>query len=125
MTLFYRRKYYIVKDHFVETFNLHFNQTNLPNQIKNGARLIGRWMNNKGDGTHEIFAIWEYDSIETYKEIETAVRSDQSHRLKIEAWYDAQGGRRKVFNDYILDVRNEELISTLEDDTFGDINKKT
>ncbi|ULG72312.1 NIPSNAP family protein [Macrococcus brunensis] len=123
--MFYRRKYYIVKDHFVETFNLHFNQTNLPNQIKNGARLIGRWMNNKGDGTHEIFASWEYDSIETYKEIETAVRSDQSHRLKIEAWYDAQGGRRKVFNDYILDVRNEELISTLEDDTFGDINKKT
>ena len=82
-------------------------------------------MNNKGDGTHEIFAIWEYDSIETYKEIESSVRGDPTHRPKIEAWYDAQGGRRKVFNEYILDVRNEELISTLEDDKFGDINKKT
>lgn len=123
--MFYRRKYYRVKDHFVDAFNQHFNQTNLPHQLKNGARLVGRWMNNKGDGTHEIFAIWEYDSIRSYKEIEAAVRSDPAHRLKIEAWYDEQGGRRKIFNDYILEVRNEELISTLEDDAFGNTYQTT
>ena len=35
--MFYRRKYYIVKNEFVEIFNEHFNNTNLPNQLKYGS----------------------------------------------------------------------------------------
>lgn len=41
----------------MEIFNAHFNDTNLPNQIKHGARLIGRWMKANSDDTVEIFAI--------------------------------------------------------------------
>lgn len=59
--MFYRRKYYVVKNEFIEIFNDHFNDTNLPNQIKHGSRLIGRWMKDNNDGTTEVFAIWEYD----------------------------------------------------------------
>ena len=38
--MFYRRKFYIVKNDFVEKFNEHFDKTNLPNQLKYGARLV-------------------------------------------------------------------------------------
>ncbi|MGM2842348.1 NIPSNAP family protein, partial [Bacillus cereus group sp. Bce002] len=38
--MFYRRKYYVVKNEFIEVFNDHFNNTNLPNQLKHGSRLI-------------------------------------------------------------------------------------
>ncbi len=55
--MFYRRKFYVVKSGFVEIFNVHFNNTNLPNQIKHGARLVGRWMKANDDNTTEIFAI--------------------------------------------------------------------
>ncbi len=49
--MFYRRKYYIVKNEFIEIFNEHFNKTNLPNQLKHGSRLIGRWMKDNKNGT--------------------------------------------------------------------------
>lgn len=65
--MFYRRKYYIVKNEFVEIFNTHFNETNLPNQMRHGARLLGRWMTPNSETTIEVFAIWEYDSYEKYK----------------------------------------------------------
>ncbi|MZE90161.1 cytoplasmic protein, partial [Bacillus anthracis] len=52
--MFYRRKYYIVKNEFVEIFNGHFNNTNLPNQLKYGSRLIGRWMKDNKNGTTEV-----------------------------------------------------------------------
>ncbi|KGA97724.1 hypothetical protein AJ85_05805 [Alkalihalobacillus alcalophilus ATCC 27647 = CGMCC 1.3604] len=111
--MFYRRKYYIVKNEFVEIFNQHFNETNLPNQLKHGARLIGRWMVPHNESTTEIFAIWEYDSQEKYQEIEANVRSNQEHVKRIIAWYDKHGGRDYVYNEYILEVKNEPLTSTL------------
>ena len=42
--MFYRRKYYVVNNDFVEVFNKHFVENNLPNQLKHGAKLVGRWM---------------------------------------------------------------------------------
>ncbi|MFB7142254.1 NIPSNAP family protein [Gottfriedia sp. NPDC056225] len=112
--MFYRRKYYIVKNEFVEAFNEHFNETNLPNQLKHGARLTGRWMTSHDATTTEIFAIWEYDSYEKYQEIEANVRGDQEHVQRVQNWYEKYGGRTKVFEVYCLEVRNEELISTLK-----------
>lgn len=111
--LFYRRKFYIVKNEFVEFFNAHFNENNLPNQIKHGARLIGRWMIPNTETTTEIFAIWEYDSYEKYKEIEANVRNDQDHVSRVEEWYDTHGGREYVIKNYLLEVRNEQLKTTL------------
>ncbi|TFB15018.1 cytoplasmic protein [Filobacillus milosensis] len=111
--MFYRRKFYIVKNEFVEVFNAHLNENNLPNQLKHGARLVGRWLIPNDEATTEIFAIWEYDSYEKYKEIEANVRSDYEHVNRINEWYDKHGGRDYVINNYLLEVRNEQLKTTL------------
>ena len=113
--MFYRRKYYIVKANFIEEFNNHFNQTNLPNQLKNGARLVGRWMKDNQDGTIEVFAIWEYDSYEDYQIIESNIKSDRQHLQRIKDWYEKNGGREHVYSEYILEVKNEEILSTLNE----------
>ena len=114
--MFYRRKYYTVKNEFVEIFNQHFNNTNLPNQLKHGSRLVGRWMKDRGDGTSEIFAIWEYDSYEDYVEIENKIRSDAAHVKRIKEWYEENGGRELIGKEYILEVRNEAIESTVNDE---------
>lgn len=111
--MFYRRKFYIIKNEFVEIFNAHFNETNLPNQLKHGARLVGRWMVPHDESATEIFAIWEYDSYEKYQEIEANVKSDQKHLERIKHWYEKSGGRDFVYKEYFLEVRNEQLRSTL------------
>ncbi len=111
--MFYRRKYYVVKNEFVDKFNNHFNETNLPNQLSHGSRLIGRWMKANDDHTTEIFAIWEYDHYEAYIEIENNIKADINHVNKIKTWYEENGGRENVFSKYILQVKNEELISTV------------
>jgi len=113
INLFYRRKYYIVKNEFVDIFNAHFNENNLPNQLRHGSRLIGRWMIPKDEETTEIFAIWEYDSYEDYLKVENSVRSDEAQARRIQYWYDKQGGRDYVFSNYLLEVRNEEIKTTL------------
>lgn len=84
--MFYRRKSYIVKSEFVEMLNAHFYATNLPNQLKHGARLVGRWMKPNADDTVEVFAIWAYDSYEAYMEIEANVRNDEDHARRISDW---------------------------------------
>ncbi|MGP4108855.1 NIPSNAP family protein [Virgibacillus sp. L01] len=112
--MFYRRKFYIVKKEFVDIFNAHFNNTNLPNQLKYGARLTGRWMKENADNTVEIFAIWEYDSYEEYLEVESKVRSDTAHVKRVQDWYQEHGGKEHVYEKYIIEVRNEELESTVK-----------
>lgn len=116
--MFYRRKFYIVKNEFVDIFNAHFNETNLPHQMKHGARLVGRWMVPKDQSTTEIFAIWEYDSYEKYKEIETTVRGDREHIERINKWYEQNGGKAYVYKEYILEVKNEQIFSTLTKNEF-------
>lgn len=112
--MFYRRKYYLVKSEFTDILNAHFNKTNLPNQLKHGSRLTGRWMIENKDNTTEIFAIWEYDSYEDYLRIETAIRADKEHIKQVQAWYDKYGGKEYVLKNYILEVKNEKLQSTLD-----------
>ena len=88
----------------------------LQDQIKHGARLIGRWMKANSDDTVEIFAIWEYDSHEAYARIELDVAADEAHSIRIRDWYEKNGGRERVYQDYILEVKNEFLESTLRVD---------
>ncbi|WP_433750820.1 NIPSNAP family protein [Falsibacillus pallidus] len=113
--MFYRRKFYIVKSEFVEKFNELFHEINLPNQLKYGSKLVGRWMMDRKDGTTEVFAIWEYDSYESYESIEKNVRSDEAHLKRIENWYNSQGGKAHVFKEYFIEVRNEALESTVKE----------
>jgi hypothetical protein len=110
--VFYRRKFYIVKNEFVDTFNRLFNEINLPNQLKHGARLTGRWMLPHTETTSEVFAIWEYDSYEDYIKIENHVRSDKEHLQRIQNWYEEHGGKEYVQKQYFVEVRNEKLKST-------------
>ena len=112
--MFYRRKYYVVKNEFVDIFNNHFNEINLPNQLSHGTRFIGRWMTPANETTTEIFAIWEYDTYEDYVAIETKIKADKEHVTRIKAWYEQHGGRDYVYNNYILEMKNEEIISTLK-----------
>lgn len=112
--MFYRRKYYTVRSEFLETFNSLFESINLPNQLKHGARLVGRWMMDNQDGTSEVFAIWEYDSYDDYVAIEKNVKSDEPHLQRIRDWYEQHGGRETVLSQYILEVRNEEIKSTVK-----------
>ncbi|WP_026695593.1 NIPSNAP family protein [Peribacillus kribbensis] len=112
--MFYRKKYYLVKNEFVQILNDHFTETNLPNQIRCGARLTGRWMVQRDETLTEVFAIWEYDSYEKYIEIEERVRSNPEHNEKIRKWYEINGGREHVYKEYFLEVRNEEIKSTVD-----------
>ena len=112
--MFYRRKLYIVKSEFVEIFNEHFNNTNLPNQINHGSRLVGRWMRDNKDNTVEIFARWEYDSYEDYEKIEHNIRNDKVHIQRIKDWYESNGGSDHVLSNFILEAKNEALVSTIK-----------
>lgn len=111
--MFYRRKFYIVKNEFLDVFNAHFNENNLPNQLKHGAQLMGRWMSPNDDKTTEVFAIWKYDSYEDYLKIENNVRNDEAHLQRVQEWYDKHGGRDYVIKSYLLEVRDEQLKTTL------------
>ncbi|WP_404407043.1 cytoplasmic protein [Jeotgalibacillus malaysiensis] len=112
--MFYRRKHYIIKNNFIKIFNDHFNETNFPNQLKHGSRLVGRWMRDQKDGTTEVFAIWEYDRYEDYIAIETDIKNDREHIARIKKWYELHGGRDHVLSEYILEVKNEALEDTVK-----------
>lgn len=112
--MFYRRKFCIVKKEFVEIFNAHFNYTNLPNQLKYGTRFIGRWMKVNNGKLQKIFDIWEYDTYEEYLEIESKIRSDHAHVKRIQDSYQKNGGKERVYKDFVLDVRNEAIESTVK-----------
>jgi len=102
-----------VKADFMTAFNQLFTDINLPNQLKYGSKLIGRWMKDIGNGTFEVFTIWEYDNIDDYNNIETQIRNDKPHLQQIKDWYDMNGGKEYVFKEKILEVKNEEIISTV------------
>ncbi|HET7657336.1 MAG TPA: NIPSNAP family protein, partial [Bacillales bacterium] len=71
--MIYRRKTYQIDPSKAEAFNEFFNTYLLPNQLKHGSKLVGRWIT---EDKTEITAIWEYESYEAYLEIEEAVRND-------------------------------------------------
>ena len=53
---------------FTDFFLAHL----LPVQLRHGARLVGRWLTDDGA---RVIAIWEYDSEESFKAIDQAVRT--------------------------------------------------
>ncbi len=75
--MFYRRKTYKIQPEQLNEFNQFFHTYLYPNQIKHGAKLIGRWVNDSKD---EIMAIWEYKNMEHYESIEQMIRNSELHR---------------------------------------------
>jgi hypothetical protein len=47
-------------------------RSDLPVQLRHGARLIGRWEAEDG----RVIAVWEYDDRDAYERINAAVRAD-------------------------------------------------
>lgn len=71
--------------------------------MKHGAKLIGRWVNEKHD---EITAIWEYESFDHYEKIEKQIRTSNLHQ-KAQA-------RRKELGKLYLESIQDFLTSTAE-----------
>jgi 8-oxo-dGTP diphosphatase len=67
-----KRYTYQAKPGRLDDINRFFHTHIYPIQIKNGAKLIGRWVNDTKD---EILVIWEYSSKEQYKRIESLLKS--------------------------------------------------
>lgn len=111
--MFYRRKHYVIRAHFVDDFNRLFNEINLPNQLKHGARLVGRWMMNLENGDVEVFAIWEYDSETAYQRVEQSVRADTDHGQRIRQWFEARGGREHLTKTAFVTIRSDNLTDTV------------
>ena len=70
--MIYRMRIYQGVRENVAAFNEFFELHLLPVQVRNGARLVGRWLTQDD----RVVAIWEYDSRERYEQIQAAVKSD-------------------------------------------------
>lgn len=112
--LVYRRKWYKINAMRINEFNQLFNEFLLPTQLKYGARLVGRWMTQENEGTMEVFAIWEYDSLEEYLRIENQVKSDEEHVLRVKNQHEEL---RKLGGNFLLEAPKEDfLFSTVARD---------
>ncbi|WP_078380427.1 NUDIX domain-containing protein [Sutcliffiella halmapala] len=76
--MIFRRKTYRVNPEKLEVFTDFFHQYLYPNQIKHGAKLVGRWVTEQKD---EVVAIWQYEDREHYESIEHAIRNSELHKL--------------------------------------------
>jgi ADP-ribose pyrophosphatase YjhB (NUDIX family) len=74
MEMIYRRETYRIQPEMLEDFNEFFHQYRLPNQLKHGAKLIGRWTTEARD---EVVEIWEYPNEHEYIKIEERVKKDR------------------------------------------------
>lgn len=77
--MFYRREIIKTTPDKIRVFNEFFHHYLLPNQIKNGANLIGRWIT---EDQREIIAIWAYSSYDEYIKIEERVKKDEWKKLE-------------------------------------------
>jgi 8-oxo-dGTP diphosphatase len=75
--LIYRRKTYKINPKRLNDFNSFFHTYLYPNQLKHGAKLVGRWVTETKD---EIVAIWEYKSMAHYESIENQIRKTDLHQ---------------------------------------------
>jgi 8-oxo-dGTP diphosphatase len=89
--MIYLRETYEIERHMYEAFNTFFHTYVLPNQLKHGVKLVGRWVT---ADKKEITTMWEYPSYEAYEHIEHNVHQDPLHTL-------AQEERKKLSNLYI------------------------
>lgn len=76
--MFFRKKEYSIDPADLQRFNDFFHEYLYPNQMKNGAELVGRWTT---EDHSKIIAIWKYDSREGYEQVEQSVRADPMHEV--------------------------------------------
>jgi hypothetical protein len=73
----YRFKTYSVEPARLEDFNEFFHRYLLPNQLRFGSKLIGRWVNSEKTS---IMAIWEYEDVDQYNKIEEKIKRTNLHK---------------------------------------------
>lgn len=105
--MIYRRKTYKITPNKLDEFNDFFHTYLYPNQMKHGAKLIGRWANEAGN---EITAIWKYDSFSHYKYIEEQIGSSSLYQK-------AQEQKKKLGMLY-YESKQEFLTSTAEPSSY-------
>lgn len=101
--MIYRRKTYRIRPNRLEDFNQFFHSYLYPNQLKHGANLVGRWVNESKD---EIVAIWKYESMEQYETIESMIKKSELHQKAKE--------RRLELGELFIESRQDFLTSTAE-----------
>lgn len=101
--MLYRRRIYRIRPVQLAPFTAFFEEFLLPNQLKHGATLVGRFVTEAKD---EVMALWAYESHEAYERIQAAVRQDPLHQL-------AQERRRELVPLY-EEVQEEFLTPTGE-----------
>ncbi|NGQ96812.1 hypothetical protein G3578_16730 [Brevibacillus sp. SYP-B805] len=99
--MIYRRKTYRILPEKYEEFNRFFHQYLLPNQRKHGAKLVGRWVTENRD---EIVAIWEYQDMRHYEEIEEKIRRDDLHSQAQQ--------RRQELGELVIESRQDFMTAT-------------
>jgi hypothetical protein len=73
----YRVRTYCINPTIYEKFNSFFHEFLLPNQLRFGAKLIGRWSN---EDKTQITAIWEYIDKHQYMQIEEKIKKTKLHK---------------------------------------------
>ncbi|MGP4041946.1 NUDIX domain-containing protein [Gracilibacillus sp. D59] len=98
----FRRRTYQIKPEMLSIFNSFFQEYLYPNQKRFGAKLVGRWVNETKD---EITAIWEYQSMEHYHQIEDNIRKTELHQKSKQ--------KRKELGNLYVESRQDFLESTV------------
>ncbi|MET3289375.1 UNVERIFIED_CONTAM: 8-oxo-dGTP diphosphatase [Brevibacillus sp. OAP136] len=99
--MIFRRKTYKIKPELAGRFHDFFHTYLYPNQVKHGAKLVGRWVNEAQD---EVVAIWEYRDKAHYEAIEHAIRNSALHQ-------EAQQKRHEL-PDLYVEAKQDFLLST-------------
>ncbi|WP_246017656.1 NIPSNAP family protein [Mesobacillus subterraneus] len=99
--MIYRIKTYKIKPERLEDFNFFFHSYLYPNQMKHGAKLVGRWAS---ESKEEVLAMWEYRSMDDYEQIEKHIRNSELHNAAKEKLIE--------LGDFILDSHQDFMTST-------------
>ncbi|WP_078059899.1 NUDIX hydrolase [Gracilibacillus timonensis] len=99
--MIYRKRTYKINADKYESFNNYFHSYLLPNQMKNGAKLAGRWTNIE---KNKVEAMWEYKDMDDYYAIQQKVKDDPLFQL-------AQKNKHSI-DQVILEKKEEFLHST-------------
>ncbi|MGV2941383.1 NUDIX hydrolase [Mesobacillus sp. LC4] len=75
--MIFKRNTYMIKPESLGDINKFFHTHVYPIHIENGAKLIGRWMNETNE---EILVIWEYNSKVHYERINSLIENSEEYQ---------------------------------------------
>lgn len=101
--MLYRRKTYRIRPEKLDAFTDFFHTYLYPNQIRHGAKLVGRWVNEAQD---EVVAIWAYKDRQQYEEIEQSIKKSELHH--------AAQKKRQELGELFLTSEQDFLTSTTD-----------